>query len=463
MLTSELHEYLVFISKYFSVDSDTIIQKSLDLGIISSDDSPDTIISRLKESIGYQRRLLEPLAVALTKSTPFDTLVSLVTIRSFENHLSLLIADQYNIFRLLYFFKDQQAPKFPPNSVLKLDSCYYKEQKLFTNSPPRPIWFYDFPSVFTIRDYYINNLPECIYDEDYTKITNLVHIIGYFFTQTRNDKLFCFIHSKELQIRLIPFKIEDLDSSFSTHFVKLTFCELAYGPDAYQLKMTEFSEITELTPIPLVLAPDQFKRLVRFEYPSMRMSLSELTDKTVAATKIKILNFDYSDDTWKFYGYDSSQAVCLTVFDQAFAEQLTSAMTDESFFLIDGIYKRGKRYYLRERPENVQIISYEEEDEIEIPVSRPDQLDEEKLVILDIIVTEITERTFVSKENKHEKYEKLRCISYNTPISINNYNMKYYQKFLVGESYRVFFVKSKFYNGNLYFIMDSNSIFTKFG
>lgn len=459
MISIDLDEYLIFISKYFMVESDTIIQKSLDQGIISADDPPDIIISKLKDTIGYQRRLLEPLSVVLTKTTPFDTLISLVAMKYFESHISLLVADQHNIFRLLYFFKDQQAPAFQLGSVLKLDSCYFKENKLFTNSLPRLIWFYEFSSLFTVREYYIDNLPECIYDENYTKTTNLVHIIGYYFTQKINDKLFCFIHSKELQIRLIPHKIEELDTNLNTKFVKITYCELGYGPDAYQLKMTEFSDIAILTPVSYTITIDQFKSLIRFEYPSIRMSLSELVDQSVATTKIKLMHATFSDDTWKFFGYDSSQAVCLSIFDQTFAEHLTDVISDDTFLLIDGIYKRGKKYYLRERSSNIQIISYEEEDEIEIPITRPDQLEDEKLVILDIIVTEIIEKSYLTKENKQGKYEKLRCLSCNIPTSINNYNKSLYQRFLVGQSYRVFFVKSKFYNGNLYFIFDQHSIF----
>ena len=107
--------------------------------------------------------------------------------------------------------------------------------------------------------------------------------------------------------------------------------------------------------------------------------------------------------------------------------------------------------------DNIHVFEFEDEDEdISIPVSNPEHIMEEKLVIIDFTVTEILEKSYLSKDNKTEIYEKLRGISYNQQISINNYNKKYFRKFLVGKSYRLFFVQSKFYAGNLYFTMNSS-------
>ena len=328
MLSLSSNDFIIFLSKYFSVDPAFIIQKSIDNGIISTSDTENAIISTLSSLLGYQRRLLEPLSIALTKSSPFDSIVSLLAYKDFDKHISLLIADRSNIFKLILFKKELDSPRFNINSTYKIDSCYFKEGKLLTNNTPKEIWFYNFDHIFTIRDYYLDNLPECIYDEEYTKITSLVNIIGYFYVSIVNDKTFCFIHSKQLQIRLIPFKLEDLNQSYSTKLVRISYCELDYGPDAYQLKMSEFSVFTSLSNFSFDLSTDQFKSLIRFEYPSTRMSLSELTEKVVACTKIKLVNVDKNDSNWYFFGYDSSQAVIFTVFDDIFAEQLASLITD---------------------------------------------------------------------------------------------------------------------------------------
>ena len=375
MISIEHSEYLLFLANYFKVDPQTILEKSIVNNIISASDSSEVISSTLQSLIGYQRRLLEPLSVAFTKNSAFDTIVFIHKIISFDKHYSLLIDDDNNIFKLLYFKKDP-AETLPlhEHTIVKIDSCFVKDTSLATNQIPKLIWFYEFPAIFSIREYHIDNLPDCIYDESYTKITNLVTIIGYFLITHQLDKIFCFIHSKELQIRVIPYKLESLPQDLSTKLVKITYCELEYGPDAFQLKLTEFSDFSSLSPISLSLSLKQFSSLLRFEYPSTRMSLIELTDKAVACTKVRILQTDYSDSTWKFYGYDSSQAVCLTVFDTEFGDHIANSLSDDSFFLIDGIYRRGTKFYLRERLENISIISLEEEDDITIPVSRPDQI-----------------------------------------------------------------------------------------
>ena len=457
MLSLDQNEYLIFLSNYFKVNPKTILQKSFDNKIIDTSDSEEIIISKLKSSLGYQRRLLEPLSVALTKSAPFDTIVYLYAFKEFEKHYSLLVADADNIFKLIFFKSSDEDHLFKTGSILKINSCYFKEGRLLTNQAPKDIWFCDFRTIFTVREYYLDNLPECIYDEKYTKITNFVTIVGYFYIVTKSDKNFCFIHSKELQIRFIPFKLEELDQSVSTKLVRITFCELDYGPDAYQLKMSEFSEFTVLSSIPLVFTPEKFKSLIRFEYPAYRMALSELTEKTVAITKIKLLKVDKIESSWNFYGYDCSQAVCLTVFDDLFAEQLTSLISDDTILLIDGIYRRGRKYYMRERISNIHPIIIEDEEEITIPVSNPEHIIEEKLIIIDIVVTEILEKFYLTRDNKQENYEKVKGVSHNIQITVNNYNKKYYQKFFVGNSYRLFFLKSKFFSGNIYFIMNSNS------
>ena len=127
--------------------------------------------------------------------------------------------------------------------------------------------------------------------------------------------------------------------------------------------------------------------------------------------------------------------------------------------LIDGIYKRGKKYYLRERIENIQSIGLEDEDDISIPVTNPCQLTEEKLVIIDVLVTEITEKSFLNKNNQKEFYERIKGISNSLQITLHNYNKNYFQKLLVGKPFRFFFVKSRFFNNNLYFTMTNNSSF----
>ena len=459
MLTIPRHEYLQFLSKYFSINPEIIFQKSIENHIIDPSDSEDVIIEKLKSALGYQRRLLEPLNVALSKSTPFDSIVALLTFKIFDKHCSFLIADQNNIFKLIYFRKELELDfSFTSGEILKIDSCYFKEGKLFTNNIPKPIWFYDFPTIFTIKEFFLDNLPECIYDEAYTSTTNIVHIIGYFYVLSREDHVFCFIHSQELRIRIIPYKTDDLDLSLANKLVRVSYCELDYGPDSYQLKMTEFSNFKILSTVPKELTNKYFRSLIRFEYPSYRMSLSELTDKTVAITKVKLILAEKGESSWQFYGYDSSQAFCLTVFDDLFAEQMTSLMSDTSYFLIDGIYKRGKKYYIRERITNIHVIEFEDEEDISIPISNPNNIIEEKLVIIDLVITEILEKNFVTQDNKTKRFEKIRGISHNQQISINNYNRQYFQKFLVGKSYRVFFVNAKFYAGNLYFILNENSV-----
>lgn len=459
MISIEENEYLTFLSKYFSVSIQDILEKSIENNVINQCDSLETIVSKLKSVLGFQRRLSEPLEVAFSKTSPFDTIVKLVAFTEFEKHISFLIADSENILRLLYFFKEERSFHFKVGSIVKIDSCYYKDGKLMTNKRPKNIWFYDFPHVFMIREYFLDNLPECIYDEDYSKRTKLVTIIGYFLNHKSNDKLFCFIYSKELQIRIIPYKIEEINNNISFKLVKISYCELGYGSDAFQLKMTEFSELTVLSKLSYEISKERFKKLIRFEYPTIRMSLSELTENSVACTKVKVLNAIKTDNVWKFYGFDSSQAVCMNVYDEIFANNLEMNISDQTCFLINGIYKRGKNYYVRERIENIEIVTMEEEDEILIPISKPNLIDEEKLVIIDILVTEILERTYISKEKKQEKYEKIKALSSNIPISINCYNKTAYHKFLPGCNYRFYFVRSKFYNNNLYFIYDSNSFF----
>ena len=462
MSTLMQNEYLIFLSKYFKVDLQFIIQKSIEQKIISDFDSTEVIISKLQSNIGYQRRLLEPLSCAFSKSSPFDTIAFVYKILTFDKHYSLLIADQNNIFKLIYFKKDESdILNINALSIIKIDSCFVKESKLYTNQPPKVLWFYEFLELFAVREYHIDNLPECIYDKDYSKITNLVNIIGFFLTVTRNDKTFCYIHSKDLQIRVIPFKLEAINSDYSSKLVRITYCELEYGPDAFQLKLTEFSDFTLLSPFSLTLSAKKFNDLIRFEYPSNRMSLIELTSNMVAFTKLKLLVSDYSDSSWKFFGYDSSMAVCLTVFDSDFGEHIAHSISDDSLFFIDGIYKHGKHYYLRERLENIQLISLEDEDVISIPISRPDQIEDEKLVIIDLFVTEIIEKLYLSKENKQEKYEKLKGFSFDNSITVNNYNKSFNQTFLVGQSYRLYFVRSKFYNENLYFIMDDRTVINR--
>lgn len=458
MISGEQNEYLIFLSEYFKVNTRTIIQRSIENNIISPSDNIDVITSKLQSVIGYQRRLLEPLSVAFTKSSPFDSVVYLYKYKNFENHLSLLIADNLNIFKLIYFKKTiNESIPFSDQTIIKIDSCFVKNGTLFTNQMPRKIWFYHFPTIFTVNSYHLDNLPECIYDENYTRITNLVNIIGYFLYKKENDKIFCYIYTKELQIRLIPFKLEEITEDFSTKLVKLTYCELDYGPDAYQLKLTEYSEFLELSTIPMILKKSHFKSLLRFEYPSIRMSLSELSEKAVASTKVKFLEAVYSDSYWKFFGYDASQAVCIIVYDLEFGEHLASLISENSYFHIEGIYKRGKKFYLRERLENFQLISFNDEDDISIPLTSPDQITEEKLVILDFLVNEILDKYYLSKENKQKKYEKLKGICCTIPITINNYNNDFFQTMLVGKTYRLYFVRSKMFNGNLYFIMDMNS------
>ena len=54
--------------------------------------------------------------------------------------------------------------------------------------------------------------------------------------------------------------------------------------------MSEFSEFTVLSTIPLEFTPEQFKAFIRFEYPAYRMALSELTEKSVAITKIILVD-----------------------------------------------------------------------------------------------------------------------------------------------------------------------------
>lgn len=459
MISIEENEYLTFLSKYFSVPIQDIIEKSIEKNIISQDDSEEVIVSKLKDSLGYQRRLLEPLAVAFTKSTPFDTLASLITYKMFDNHISLLVADQKNILKIIYFFKESVEFNFRIGSVVKIDSCYVKDGVAKTNQPPREICFIDMPESFTVREYFLDNLPECIYDEEYTKKTNLVTIIGNFAIKKSKEKQFFFIYSRELQIRIIPYKTEETNVTSNFKLVKISYCELEYGPDAFQLKMTEFSELTILSKISYEISRERFKKLIRFEYPTIKMSLSELTENTVACTKVKVLNAIKIDRVWKFYGFDSSQAVCINVYDEIFANNLDMHISDQTFFLINGIYKRGKNYYLRERLENIEIVNIEEEDEILIPITKPNLIEEEKLFIIDVIVTEILERTYISKEKKQEKYEKIKALSFNVPVTINCYDKEAYHKFLPGCNYRLFFVRSKFFNNNLYFIYDSNSFF----
>jgi len=175
------HEYIIFLSKYFGIHPDILLQKSISHGLINEFDSVNVIVSKLKSYLGYQRRLLEPLSVAFTKSASFDTIVYLHAVIRYDKHFSLLIADENNILKLLYFKKDNDESKsFKSGDILKIDSCYFKEGKLLTNQSPKFIWFYEFDSIFMIKDFFLDNLPECIYDETYTKITNLVHIIGHF-------------------------------------------------------------------------------------------------------------------------------------------------------------------------------------------------------------------------------------------------------------------------------------------
>lgn len=463
MLSVADNEFLTFLAKYFTIPVTTILQKSLDQHIISATDSDKVIIDTLQELLGYQRRLLEPLSVALTKTSAFDTICSLQSLQVFDKHCSLLIADRDNFFRLIYFKKKPtEIIPFTTGDILKIDGCYFKEGKLFTNQLPKKIWFYDLPALFTIRDYFLDNLPECIYDEDYTKKTALVNIIGYLYSFTRNDKLFLFVHSKQLQIRLIPYKTEDLDLSLQGKLVRITYCELDYGPDAFQVKMSEHSVLTVKSTITSTLPPEAITKLMRFEYPSYRMALTELTDKAVAQTKVTLMQVDHTDQAWQFYGYDASQAVCLTVFDELFGELLATYITDPAVFLIDGVYKRGKKYYVRERLENFQLIKSDEEEEEEedmtVPVINPVDIMAEELVILDVYIVEVTDKVFLNKDNKQEKYEKIKGISYNTDVSVHNYNKHYYQKLLVGKTYRLFFCKSKFFAGRLYFIMNSTTV-----
>ena len=451
------HEFLSFLSNYFKIKQELIIQRSIDKNIIDPSDSIQTIVDKLQVSLGFQRRLLEPLSVAFTKSTPFDTIVTILAFKDFEKHCALLVADQSNIFKLIVFKKDQPLPAFQMNSIYKIDSCYLKDGKLLTGIPPKPIWFYNFDQIFSVRDYFLDNLPECIYDEEYTKTTNLVNILGYFLVNIVNDKIFCFIHTKQLQIRIIPFKLDELDHSLSNKFVRISYCELDYGPDAYQLKMIEFSEFMILASNPLNTSFEQFKLLIRFEYPSVRMSLSELTEKLVACSKVKLLSLIQNDHSWSFLGYDSSQAVSITVFDSQFAEWLSTLLSDSTLLLIDGIYKHGKKYYLRERAENIHIFGPDEAEEITIPIVNPENITDEKLVIIDILITEIQEKIYLSKSNKREQYEKISGISQNLSISLHNYNKSLFQRILVGTSYRMFFVRSRIFNDSLYFILDSTS------
>lgn len=461
MKSIHYHEYFIFLSKYFGIQTEILLQKSISYGLISEFDPIDVIISKLKSSLGYQRRLLEPLSVAFTKSSSFDTIVYLHAVIQYDKHFSLLVADTNNIFKLLYFKKDDEELKaFKRGDILKIDSCYFKDGKLLTNHVPKLIWFYEFDSVFTVKDFFLDNLPECIYDETYTKITNLVHIIGHFLIMNREDRSFYFIHSKNLQIRIIPFKKDEIDPSLSGKLVRLTYCELDYGPDSYQLKMTEFSEFTVHSSLIADLSPEQLKMLIRFEYPSFRMSLSELTEKTVACTKIKLVAVEQDETYWKIFGYDSSQAVCFIVFDDSFADYLQSCISDTTLLLIDGIYKRGSRYNIRERIENIQLIELEDEDEFAIPITNPSTLTEEKLVIIEILVTEILEKTFINRNNKAEKYEKIRGFTQDMQIAVHNYNKTMFQRLLVGKRYRLFFLRPKFFSGNLYFIMNNSSMFT---
>ncbi len=458
MFSLESNEFMIFLSNYFNIKPEIILQKSIENQIIALTDTENIVISKLKSLLGYQRRLLEPLSVGPTKSSPFDTIVFLHSYKNFDNHYSFLIADQSNIFKLIVFKKDHDNPTFKKGITLKIESCYYKEGKLLTNVLPKNIWFVEFSHVFFVREYYLDNLPECIYDEEYSKITNLVNILGYFLIIIVSDKLFCYIHSKTLQIRLIPYKIEELNHSFSTKLVRISYCELEYGPDAYQLKMSEFSEFSLLSSIPVIFNSSQFKELIRFEYPTFRMALSELTEKAVACTKIKLLTFERTETCWNFYGYDSSQAVCLTIFDNQFAEFLSLLIFESSTLLIDGIYKRGKNYYLRERVNNIQKLDLEEDDDVIIPVTNPELVTEEKLTILDIYITEVFEKTFLNKDNRPQRYEKIKGITNNLKIMIHNYNDRSFQKLLVGKSYRLFFVKSRFFSENLYFTMSIKTI-----
>ena len=92
MISIEHSEYLIFLANYFKVDPYTILQKSIANNIISPSDSSEVISPTLQSLIGYQRRLLEPLSVALLKILLLIPLLSFIRlILTINNIPSLLL------------------------------------------------------------------------------------------------------------------------------------------------------------------------------------------------------------------------------------------------------------------------------------------------------------------------------------------------------------------------------------
>ena len=119
MISIEHSEYLIFLANYFKVDPYTILQKSIANNIISPSDSSEVISPTLQSLIGYQRRLLEPLSVALLKILLLIPLLSFIRLFLSINIIPSLLLMR-PIFSSFFISKKIQLKLFLSTNMILL-------------------------------------------------------------------------------------------------------------------------------------------------------------------------------------------------------------------------------------------------------------------------------------------------------------------------------------------------------
>ena len=119
MISIEHSEYLIFLANYFKVDPYTILQKSNANNIVSPSDSSEVISPTLQSLIGYQRRLLEPLSVALLKILLLIPLLSFIRLFLSINIIPSLLLMR-PIFSSFFISKKIQLKLFLSTNMILL-------------------------------------------------------------------------------------------------------------------------------------------------------------------------------------------------------------------------------------------------------------------------------------------------------------------------------------------------------
>ena len=356
-MTSTSISYLDFVSSYFNVKKEKIIQelqeKRQDLDF-------------LRKSIGPLTRSLSSL-IEVKNGGDHDCAVKILTVskklvekeeRTFTIY-TLLVADQYSICKFVIFDTDiLNRSILKENTEVRLHEVYYEKKEAFDDVIKLKRGGNVFPVPFSVPGMHqirrpatltIDELGEYVSDPknvSYIQELGIVHTKGILYKETSKVNYLLLGNQFKLSIRIKDELEEFIDDHCLDRLVTITNVRIRYGRGSLELSQTEFSKIliSNYTKNTVSLS-----ELIRYEYPAQKMSLREMLDTGMVALPSGAITHTEDRQTEEginyliVYLYDSTALVRLYLFEESVIEVFRRIQIHKRFRILSGIYKKTMR------------------------------------------------------------------------------------------------------------------------